>query len=53
MWKASVKHGKSQLFVRVMHEGAPVRSLEWVAGDDFAQLLESNVPENLFQVCNS
>lgn len=39
--------------MRVMHEGAPVRSLEWMTSSAFEALLESNVPANLFQVCNS
>jgi hypothetical protein len=43
----------SDLFVRVMHEGTPVRGLEWVSFEDMVRLLESNVPEDLFDRCNS
>jgi hypothetical protein len=36
-----------------MHEGTPVPGMEWVAIGDFINLLESNVPENLFVACTS
>ncbi|KAL5520558.1 hypothetical protein ACEPAG_9782 [Sanghuangporus baumii] len=40
-------------FVRVSFEGTPMQSLEWVSLDDFISLLESNVPENLLEACDS
>lgn len=40
-----------QDFVRVMHEGTPVPTLEWVPLAEFTALLQSNVPENLFEQC--
>ncbi|KDQ50599.1 hypothetical protein JAAARDRAFT_41911 [Jaapia argillacea MUCL 33604] len=39
------------LFVRVMHEGTPVFSLEWVPLEDFISLLESRVPVDVFEAC--
>lgn len=44
-------HSK-EYFVRVMHEGTPAVGLEWVSLDSFIQLLQSNVPQNIFQQCN-
>ena len=41
----------SSQFVRIMHEGTPVGTLDWIPLDDFIGILESNVPENLFEAC--
>ena len=38
-------------FVRVLHEGSPVKGLEWVPLDDFLDLLQSQIPENIFAAC--
>ena len=38
-------------FVRIMHEGTPVETLDWIPLDDFIGLLEENVPPNLFEAC--
>ncbi|KAF8517913.1 phosphoglycerate mutase-like protein [Hysterangium stoloniferum] len=43
-------HDRS-LFVQVMHEGTPAVGLEWLSLDNFITLLESNVPENIFEKC--
>lgn len=44
---------KKEQFVRVLHEGTPVPTLEWVDLGSFISLLESNVPSNLFEQCTS
>jgi 2-phosphoxylose phosphatase len=49
VWKT---HDKS-LFVRVMHEGTPSVGLEWMSLDSFISLLQSNVPDNIFEQCMS
>ncbi len=49
VWKMS----KGEHFVRVLHDGTPVQTLEWVGIDEFVALLQSNVPDNLFEQCNS
>jgi len=49
VWKT---HDRS-MFVRVMHEGTPAAGLEWLPYNQFVSLLQSNVPDNLFQRCNS
>ncbi|KAF8484365.1 phosphoglycerate mutase-like protein [Gautieria morchelliformis] len=49
VWKT---HDKS-LFVRVMHEGTPSIGLEWMSLDSFISLLQSNVPDNIFEQCIS
>ncbi|KAI0071352.1 phosphoglycerate mutase-like protein [Panus rudis PR-1116 ss-1] len=46
------RSGKTE-FVRVLHEGTPVKSLEWMPLAKFIQLLESQVPTNIFATCNS
>lgn len=40
-------------FVRVVHEGTPVESLAWVPFEEFVDLLQAQVPENLFDTCMS
>lgn len=42
-----------EAMVRVMHEGTPVKTLEWVPLDDFVGLLETQVPEDIFEACNA
>lgn len=49
VWKT---HDKS-FFVRVMHEGTPAVGLEWMTLDSFIALLQSNVPQNIFNQCLS
>ncbi|EIN05099.1 phosphoglycerate mutase-like protein [Punctularia strigosozonata HHB-11173 SS5] len=49
VWKTSA----DGLRVRVMHEGTPVSSLTWVPLDDFINLLEAQVPSNIFGICNA
>ncbi|KAF7800185.1 hypothetical protein EIP86_011432 [Pleurotus ostreatoroseus] len=48
-----VWESKGQHFVRVMWEGTPVSSLEWVTLDNFIGLLNSQIPTDLFATCNS
>jgi len=48
-----VWESKEQNFVRVIHEGTPVQGMEWISLDSFIQLLEAQVPDNIFAVCNS
>lgn len=38
-------------FVRVIHEGTPVSTLAWVPLNTFIGLLESQIPEDVFQAC--
>lgn len=38
-------------FVRVIHEGTPVSTLAWVPLDDFIDLLESQIPPNIYNAC--
>lgn len=42
-----------QHFVRLLFEGTPVQGFEWTSMDSFIKLLESNVPDNLFEACTS
>ncbi|CAL1698559.1 unnamed protein product [Somion occarium] len=44
---------KESNFVRVIHEGTPVKGLEWMPLDDFITLLQSQVPADILSVCNS
>ncbi|KAK7684387.1 hypothetical protein QCA50_012334 [Cerrena zonata] len=48
VWQVKKSH-----FVRAMHEGTPVRGLEWVSLDDFINLLQSQVPQNIFSACTT
>ncbi|KAJ3529634.1 hypothetical protein NM688_g7829 [Phlebia brevispora] len=48
VWQSGKDH-----FVRVMFEGTPVSSLEWVTLDSFIDLLNSQIPDDLFNTCNS
>ncbi|EGN94817.1 hypothetical protein SERLA73DRAFT_187884 [Serpula lacrymans var. lacrymans S7.3] len=48
VWRTST----NQDFVRVLHDGTPVKHLEWVSLQDFIDLLEAQVPENIFDTCN-
>ncbi|KZT33072.1 phosphoglycerate mutase-like protein [Sistotremastrum suecicum HHB10207 ss-3] len=43
----------NELLVRVLHEGSPVRGLEWVPFNEMLGLLESNVPPDLYDRCQS
>ncbi|KAI0040100.1 phosphoglycerate mutase-like protein [Auriscalpium vulgare] len=49
VWKTGGK--SSALFVRVMHEGTPVSSLQWMPIDDFIGLLQAQVPADILQQC--
>lgn len=40
-------------FVRVLFEGTPVFGLDWIPLDNFIELLDSNVPSGIYQLCNS
>ncbi|KAH7923012.1 phosphoglycerate mutase-like protein [Leucogyrophana mollusca] len=40
-----------QDFVRVIHEGTPVTTLQWVALEEFIGLLEAQIPSNIFETC--
>lgn len=45
------KRTNSQM-ARVLHEGLPVSTLEWVPFDNVIQLVESQIPPNIFTACN-
>ncbi|KAH8092212.1 phosphoglycerate mutase-like protein [Cristinia sonorae] len=47
------KKGTRGEFVRVMHEGSPVVSLEWVPLERFIKLVEAQIPPNIFAACTS
>ncbi|KAH8115072.1 phosphoglycerate mutase-like protein [Phellopilus nigrolimitatus] len=56
VWQGSTQLGSlntDEQYVRVMHEGSPVLGLQWLPLADFVQLLESNVPDNLFETCQT
>lgn len=36
-----------------MHEGTAVSGMEWVPLDTFIQLLEAQVPDDIFEACNA
>lgn len=40
-------------FVRVMHEGTPKPTLEWVPLDSFIDLINSQIPADIFGECHS
>ncbi|KZS89478.1 phosphoglycerate mutase-like protein [Sistotremastrum niveocremeum HHB9708] len=42
-----------ELFVRVLHEGSPVRGLEWVPLNGMLERLQLNVPPDLYERCQS
>ncbi|KAI0758759.1 phosphoglycerate mutase-like protein [Fomes fomentarius] len=44
---------RNEHFVRVIHEGTPVREFEWVPLDTFISSLEAQVPEKIFEQCMS
>ncbi|OBZ74558.1 ER membrane protein complex subunit 1 [Grifola frondosa] len=46
VWQAA--HDKTN-FVRVIHEGTPVSSLEWIPLDEFITALEAQIPQNIFE----
>jgi len=46
VWKA-----QDDMFVRIIHEGTPVPTLEHISLDSFIQLLEAQVPDQLFEKC--
>lgn len=47
VWKAP----EQQYFVRVLHEGTPVQALRWSPLDDFIELLQAQVPDDIFERC--
>ncbi|KAA1477624.1 phosphoglycerate mutase-like protein [Dentipellis sp. KUC8613] len=47
VWRTT--HG--EMFVRVLHEGTPVESLQWTTLDSFIDLLQAQVPDNIFERC--
>ncbi|KAF9223286.1 phosphoglycerate mutase-like protein [Gyrodon lividus] len=38
-------------FVRVIHEGTPVPSLEWIPLGDFTDFLDGVIPEDIYKAC--
>ncbi|KII94408.1 hypothetical protein PLICRDRAFT_101602 [Plicaturopsis crispa FD-325 SS-3] len=42
---------KNDHFVRVLHEGTPLKGLEWVGFDGFVGLLDAQVPHNISGAC--
>ena len=44
---------RDERFVRIMHEGLPVPTLDRIPLDVFIKKLEDQVPENLFEKCTS
>ena len=48
VWEVQGNH-----FVRVIHDGVVFPALAWVTLDDFIDLLESQVPPDIFEQCNS
>ncbi|TCD60758.1 hypothetical protein EIP91_009551 [Steccherinum ochraceum] len=46
------KSGAKKQFARVLHEGLPVETLEWQDFDSVIQLVESQIPPNIFATCN-
>ncbi|KAH7888873.1 phosphoglycerate mutase-like protein [Phlebopus sp. FC_14] len=42
---------KQAEYVRVIHEGMPVADLEWVPFQAFMDLLEAQIPENIYKAC--
>ncbi|KAG6372592.1 phosphoglycerate mutase-like protein [Boletus reticuloceps] len=38
-------------FVRVLHEGTPVPSLQWVQMGEFIDLLDGVIPEDIYRAC--
>ncbi|KIJ59604.1 hypothetical protein HYDPIDRAFT_33044 [Hydnomerulius pinastri MD-312] len=49
VWKTKSKGGGE--FVRVMHEGTPVPTLEWVPLADFIKLLDAQIPADIYKAC--
>ncbi|KAF8588877.1 phosphoglycerate mutase-like protein [Ramaria rubella] len=49
VWKTQ----EQSLFVRVLHEGTPAVGLEWLPLDSFITLLQSSVPNDIFNQCLS
>ncbi|ETW79038.1 hypothetical protein HETIRDRAFT_323470 [Heterobasidion irregulare TC 32-1] len=47
VWKTP----EQQYFVRVLHEGTPVQALRWSPLDDFIELLQAQVPDDIFERC--
>ncbi|TFK81329.1 phosphoglycerate mutase-like protein [Polyporus arcularius HHB13444] len=47
-----VWQSKKEKFVRVIHEGTPVVGFEWIPLDAFISSLESQVPADIFELCN-
>lgn len=48
-----VWESKGKYFVRVLHDGSEVPTLAWMGLDAFIDLVDSQVPEDLFGECNS
>jgi len=38
-------------FVRVVHEGRPVEAMKWIPLGDFISLLETNIPDRIYETC--
>jgi len=38
-------------FVRILHEGTPVKGMEWIPFDRFVPRVESHIPDELFDRC--
>lgn len=47
------KTGSRGQFARVLHEGLPVSTLEWVPLENLIQLVEAQVPPNIFETCTA
>ena len=44
---------QKEKFVRVLHEGTTVLGYEWIPLDAFISAIEAQIPENIFEQCNS
>ncbi|KAH0835629.1 phosphoglycerate mutase-like protein [Lanmaoa asiatica] len=47
VWRST----SNERFVRVMHEGTPVPSLQWVQLEEFIDLLDGIIPEDIYGAC--
>jgi hypothetical protein len=47
VWETPAK----EHFVRVLHEGTPKTSYEWIPLDKFIQMLDSQIIENIYKAC--
>ena len=44
---------KKEYFVRIMHEGTPVPTKEWIALSDFISSLEAQIPADIYNACTN